>query len=365
MKKRAIFLILLCIAAGVTAGCGADAGDGIIISADDSFEETEEEVEEETEESVEEASEEASDENSEENANISASDDSGVAYGAVDNNVSIASTGSSATNITAAKSATKNTTVVASKAETSAATVNGTSANIVPATSAGAAPANTAQANTATQNAAPARVLPAAPAVKDGVHIFTKKGVETCFEWNKPQNADYFQVLVEARPKGNSSFSTITKFTTNDLYYQFGDYQNYDVRIMVRACNGPCQEGAYGPWSQYAYGNTHDDILPYPDLSPGRITSHEGDSYTVSFAWAAVVGADHYKIDVETKPCDASTFSPVTTCYSDSPDYSYSLPENYDIRITVSARMNIYDDSGNRKIITGPTCSVCGSTYVD
>ena len=407
MRKRAIFFISLCIAAGIMVGCGAEGEGGYEISSETSDETTEEEVEEETEESDEEASEEASEVTLsndvtifDSNELVSASDETNNSGS---NNANTVPSGGSAANTASEKNAapasgkavtntapaTQASTTPAAQANTApAAQTNPAPANTTPANPAPAAPsnpapaapsnpapatqsnpapANTTQANANTQNAAPAKVLPVAPTVKDGVHIFTGKGVETCFEWNKPENTTAFQVIVEARDRNASNstpFTTITKFTTIDLDYRFGDYQNYDVRIKVRACNGPCSEGAYGPWSEYAYGNTHTDVLACPKMNTTVVNPCGDDgTYYISFSWQPVIGADSYKIDISRKARDASEFTLFETRYSDECSYNHRVAENYDVQITVSARMYLYDASGNRKIVTGPAVSTIARAY--
>ncbi|MBO4458077.1 MAG: hypothetical protein J5802_10180 [Butyrivibrio sp.] len=110
----------------------------------------------------------------------------------------------------------------------------------------------------------------------------------------------------------------------------------------------------------YVYG----EMLEAPVLNHGSISGHEGNLITVSFNWQTVAGADHYKIDVETKPRDESSYSFVTTSCSGVPNFSYSLPENYDIRITLRACKNVYEGD-NKKVLISPPNHGYGRTYVD
>ena len=204
--------------------------------------------------------------------------------------------------------------------------------------------------------------VPETPQVKDGVTKIGEEGIETYFEWDPVEGADRYEVMIEGKPDGSTSYNLLESNYTSRTEYSYTGKLNYNIRIKVRAYSEGEDGELCGEWSEFAEGKTSDEALETPVVKDGVVTA-SGAKWSVLFEWEAVEGADNYEIVVEEKASDKSDFTILERTYTNGLKYTYTGTEGNDIRITVKANKNVWTDGKKKVLSSQPSSYAKGKTY--
>ena len=200
------------------------------------------------------------------------------------------------------------------------------------------------------------------PEIEDGVTKIGDRGVEVTFEWELDKNVDRYEISVDGKPHGDTSYSHIEDVYSDTPTYTYKDKINYDIRIKVRAHKGDAKKAVSGDFSEYAYGNTCEDALTAPKVKDG-VTGKGANGTEVYFAWEPVDGAEHYEVVVEHKKKAESEYNLKEVTYTNAPNYTYTGQGEYDVRITVKAQTNAWINGKKKMFNSAVSAYAKGKTY--
>ena len=200
------------------------------------------------------------------------------------------------------------------------------------------------------------------PEIEDGVTKIGDRGVEVTFEWEPDKNVDRYEISVDGKPHGDTSYSHIEDVYSDTPTYTYKDKINYDIRIKVRAHKGDAKKAVSGDFSEYAYGNTCEDALTAPKVKDG-VTRKGANGTEVYFVWEPVDGAEHYEVVVEHKKKAESEYDLKEVTYTNAPNYTYTGQGEYDVRITVKAQTNAWINGKKKMFNSAVSAYAKGKTY--
>lgn len=200
------------------------------------------------------------------------------------------------------------------------------------------------------------------PEIEDGVTKIGDRGVEVTFEWEPDKNVDRYEISVDGKPHGDTSYSHIEDVYSDTPTYTYKDKINYDIRIKVRAHKGDAKKAVSGDFSEYAYGNTCEDALTAPKVKDG-VTGKGANGTEVYFVWEPVDGAEHYEVVVEHKKKAESEYDLKEVTYTNAPNYTYTGQGEYDVRITVKAQTNAWINGKKKMFNSAVSAYAKGKTY--
>lgn len=200
------------------------------------------------------------------------------------------------------------------------------------------------------------------PEIEDGVTKIGDRGVEVTFEWEPDKNVDRYEISVDGKPHGDTSYSHIEDVYSDTPTYTYKDKINYDIRIKVRAHKGDAKKAVSGDFSEYAYGNTCEDALTAPKVK-GGVTRKGANGTEVYFVWEPVDGAEHYEVVVEHKKKAESEYDLKEVTYTNAPNYTYTGQGEYDVRITVKAQTNAWINGKKKMFNSAVSAYAKGKTY--
>lgn len=200
------------------------------------------------------------------------------------------------------------------------------------------------------------------PEIEDGVTKIGDRGVEVTFEWEPDKNVDRYEISVDGKPHGDTSYSHIEDVYSDTPTYTYKDKINYDIRIKVRAHKGDAKKAISGDFSEYAYGNTCEDALTAPKVKDG-VTGKGANGTEVYFVWEPVDGAEHYEVVVEHKKKAESEYDLKEVTYTNAPNYTYTGQGEYDVRITVKAQTNAWINGKKKMFNSAVSAYAKGKTY--
>ena len=200
------------------------------------------------------------------------------------------------------------------------------------------------------------------PEIEDGVTKIGDRGVEVTFEWEPDKNVDRYEISVDGKPHGDTSYSHIEDVYSDTPTYTYKDKINYDIRIKVRAHRGDAKKAVSGDFSEYAYGNTCEDALTAPKVKDG-VTEKGANGTEVYFVWEPVDGAEHYEVVVEHKKKAESEYDLKEVTYTNAPNYTYTGQGEYDVRITVKAQTNAWINGKKKMFNSAVSAYAKGKTY--
>jgi len=200
------------------------------------------------------------------------------------------------------------------------------------------------------------------PEIEEGVTKIGDRGVEVTFEWEPDKNVDRYEVSVDGKPHGDTSYSHIEDVYSDTPTYTYKDKINYDIRIKVRAHKGDAKKAVSGDFSEYAYGNTCEDALTAPKVKDG-VTGKGANGTEVYFVWEPVDGAEHYEVVVEHKKKAESEYDLKEVTYTNAPNYTYTGQGEYDVRITVKAQTNAWINGKKKMFNSAVSAYAKGKTY--
>lgn len=200
------------------------------------------------------------------------------------------------------------------------------------------------------------------PEIEEGVTKIGDRGVEVTFEWEPDKNVDRYEISVDGKPHGDTSYSHIEDVYSDTPTYTYKDKINYDIRIKVRAHKGDAKKAVSGDFSEYAYGNTCEDALTAPKVKDG-VTGKGANGTEVYFVWEPVDGAEHYEVVVEHKKKAESEYDLKEVTYTNAPNYTYTGQGEYDVRITVKAQTNAWINGKKKMFNSAVSAYAKGKTY--
>lgn len=200
------------------------------------------------------------------------------------------------------------------------------------------------------------------PEIEDGVTKIGDRGVEVTFEWEPDKNVDRYEISVDGKPHGDTSYSHIEDVYSDTPTYTYKDKINYDIRIKVREHKGDAKKAISGDFSEYAYGNTCEDALTAPKVKDG-VTGKGANGTEVYFVWEPVDGAEHYEVVVEHKKKAESEYDLKEVTYTNAPNYTYTGQGEYDVRITVKAQTNAWINGKKKMFNSAVSAYAKGKTY--
>jgi len=200
------------------------------------------------------------------------------------------------------------------------------------------------------------------PDIEEGVTKIGDRGVEVTFEWEPDKNVDRYEISVDGKPHGDTSYSHIEDVYSDTPTYTYKDKINYDIRIKVRAHKGDAKKAVSGDFSEYAYGNTCEDALTAPKVKDG-VTGNGANGTEVYFVWEPVDGAEHYEVVVEHKKKAESEYDLKEVTYTNAPNYTYTGQGEYDVRITVKAQTNAWINGKKKMFNSAVSAYAKGKTY--
>ena len=200
------------------------------------------------------------------------------------------------------------------------------------------------------------------PEIEEGVTKIGDRGVEVTFEWEPDKNVDRYEISVDGKPHGDTSYSHIEDVYSDEPSYTYKDKINYDIRIKVRAYKGDAKKAICGDFSEFAYGNTCEDALTAPKVKDG-VTRKGATGTEVYFAWEPVDGAEHYEVVVEHKKKAESEYDLKEVTYTNAPNYTYTGQGEYDVRITVKAQTNAWINGKKKMFNSAVSAYAKGKTY--
>ena len=200
------------------------------------------------------------------------------------------------------------------------------------------------------------------PEIEEGVTKIGDRGVEVTFEWEPDKNVDRYEISVDGKPHGDTSYSHIEDVYSDTPTYTYKDKINYDIRIKVRAYKGDAKKAICGDFSEFAYGNTCEDALTAPKVKDG-VTGKGANGTEVYFVWEPVDGAEHYEVVVEHKKKAESEYDLKEVTYTNAPNYTYTGQGEYDVRITVKAQTNAWINGKKKMFNSAVSAYAKGKTY--